>query len=107
MKLIYVFVFVVFLTSCQTTRIEKPVEESSIQDRESILDHQYFLISYNKDHFLPNWVRYSLTAEKLKIKKAKRKNRFMPDPLLTKKGWAPAFGDDYKKSGYHRGHMAP
>lgn len=99
--------FVFFLTSCQTTKIEKPAIEPSPQDRESILDHQYFLISYNKDHMLPNWVRYSLTAEKLKIKKAKRRNKFLPDPLLARKGWEPVLGGDYKKSGYDRGHMAP
>ncbi len=104
MKLIYFSVFVFFLTSCQTAKkdvlLEKPKDEI-------LLDHKHFVISYNEEHKVANWVKYSLVAEKLKIKRAKRKNRFIRDPILVERGMEAVVTGNYNNSGYSRGHMAP
>jgi len=74
---------------------------------EIILDHQYFKVSYNKDHKLPNWVSYHLSASNLRKKVAKRRDRFLPDPKLISLKVAYATPSDFDGKIYDRGHLAP
>ena len=65
-----------------------------------------FVISYDRRNRVPNWVFEHLNSEKLKsFEDADRgKSDFKEDPLIH-----PYFrskNDDYKGSGYDRGHMA-
>lgn len=71
------------------------------------LDHKVFTISYDPKFRLARFVRYVATAEKLKQAKAKRKNKFFPDPLLKKAGLDPVQKKEYLHTGYDQGHMAP
>ena len=47
---------------------------------------------------------YELTATEAKSRKTERSNKFVPDPLV--KG-ATATNEDYSRTGYDRGHLAP
>ncbi|MDR0941814.1 MAG: DNA/RNA non-specific endonuclease [Bacteroidales bacterium] len=88
--------------SVQLDGIEIPAK---IPNRnEIIITHTGFTISYNSDWKIPNWVAYELTDTEVAGEEP-RSNRFMPDPNI-----APEFSatdDDYKGSGFDRGHMAP
>lgn len=76
---------------------------SLIPRQEQIIRHTGYTVSYNKDLKLPNWVSYELTRQETKGKE-KRSNRFVTDPLV--KGYI-ATNEDYARSGYDKGHMAP
>lgn len=72
--------------------------------RERIIRHTGYTVSYNADWRLPNWVAYELTPEETSGT-AKRTDRFVPDPEVPFHETATT--DDYKHSGFDRGHMAP
>jgi endonuclease G len=72
--------------------------------KEQIIHHEGFTVSYNADFRIANWTIYELTADEAKSKNVKRQNRFFPDPEV--KG-AMATDDDYRRSGYDRGHLVP
>lgn len=94
--------------SQQLEKREYPKKLVPIKDPNHVLlDHKYFQIGYDKQYRLPRYVRYTVTAEQLKNKNAKRKNKFIPDPILAEKNLHPVVTKDYVKSGYDRGHMAP
>ena len=61
-------------------------------------------VSYNSDYKIANWVAYELTSKEATSKKNERSNKFVSDPMV--KG-ATATNEDYTRSGYDRGHMAP
>lgn len=71
---------------------------------EQVIRHEGYTVSYNFDYKIANWVAYELTPEEAKSKKTERSNKFVPDPLV--KG-ATATNDDYTRTGYDRGHLAP
>ncbi|ACF14264.1 DNA/RNA non-specific endonuclease [Chloroherpeton thalassium ATCC 35110] len=68
-----------------------------------IVAHQYYTLSYVEKHEQAEWVAYELTkAEALGT--ITRKDAFREDPSIQT---GSATLDDYKKSGYDRGHLAP
>lgn len=71
---------------------------------EQVICHEGYTVSYNSDYKIANWVAYELTPEEAKSKKTERSNKFVPDPLV--KG-ATATNEDYTRTGYDRGHLAP
>ena len=71
---------------------------------EQIIRHEGYTVSYNSDYKIANWVAYELTASEAKSKKSERSNKFSPDPQV--KG-ATATNEDYTRTGYDRGHLAP
>lgn len=64
--------------------------------------HTGYMVSFNTDWLIPNWVAYELTAEEVQGNES-RSNNFIPDPAIP----ATPTTDEYKNSGYDRGHMAP
>ncbi len=74
-----------------------------------LLDHKYFQIQYDPALRLARYVKYTLTAVNLKKSFVKRKSseRFFVDPRLEAISQAQVKPDEYKKSGYDKGHMAP
>ena len=75
-----------------------------VKRREQVIKHEGYTVSYNSDYCIANWVAYELTATEAKSKKTGRSNKFVSDPLV--KG-ATAVNEDYTRTGYDRGHMAP
>ncbi len=71
---------------------------------EQILHRKGYIVSYNKDLKIPNWVAWELTREKL-IERESRTNKFLPDPDLSEHEAVTT--DDYKGTGLDRGHMCP
>jgi endonuclease G len=82
--------------------IEIPAKISGRQ--EQIIEHIGYTVSYNSDWKIPNWVAYELTKEEVEGV-VPRGNNFIPDPEVAY--GMSATTDDYKKSGWDRGHMAP
>jgi len=75
-----------------------------ITDDNQIIKHDGYILSYNETHEQPNWVYYVLKPSDLTGDKVKRKNNFKVDTSI-KTGSATL--DDYKGSGYDRGHLKP
>ena len=80
--------------------LELPELQSS--QPEDIVKHLGYTVSFNTDWLIPNWVAYELTAEEVAGVEP-RGNNFVPDPMIYQ---SPST-EDYKNSGYDRGHMAP
>jgi endonuclease G len=98
-----------------TEKTETPLPQETLSNRtelpqlannrkEQIINHEGFTVSYNSDYRIANWTAYELTAEEAKAGEVKRATRFFPDPEV--KG-VSATNDDYKHSGYDRGHLVP
>ena len=81
---------------------EIPVLHSG--EKEEIVRHEGYTVSFNPDYKIANWVAYELTGREVKSRKSERSDKFMPDPALKGK---TALNDDYTRSGYDRGHLAP
>ncbi len=96
-KLLFVLSLMISITvSSQTLP-----RQISLDDQ--IIHYNGFTISYNNSHEQPNWVYYTITSEDLTCPtKIKRKNKFYTD--FDIEGHS-AYLDDYKGSGYDRGHL--
>lgn len=81
--------------------LEIPI--ATVHRNEQIIRHAGYTVSFNPDWHIPNWVAYKLTAEETSGVTQRGKS-FLPDPLVTK---GSATTNDYKNSGWDRGHMAP
>lgn len=68
-----------------------------------LLHNEGYLAGYDSSIMQSRWVSYELTSEEL-IKVVSREDKFRPDTRLKGKR---AELNDYKKSGYDRGHLAP
>lgn len=105
------FLFITLLLSFNIIAFAQRVNLSNIEipdiqdDRSNrIITHKGFTLSYNYDLKIPNWVAYELTSVEVKGE-VPRYDRFKPDPMVPQN--ATATTDDYKHSGWDRGHMAP
>ena len=71
---------------------------------EQIMVKRGFTVSFNPNTKLPNWVAYELTDEETDGPWTRKGLRFMPDPDCKSR---QADNNDYRNSGYSRGHLAP
>ena len=69
----------------------------------SIIKHNGFVLKYNEEHEQADWVAYQLTSQEV-MGTVKRSNDFLADPSVKTFSATP---QDYKNSGYDRGHLAP
>ena len=68
------------------------------------LERMGYTVSFNPETNIPNWVAWELNAEKL-IERESRSDRFLPDPDIDESRAITT--DEYKGSGWDRGHMCP
>lgn len=66
------------------------------------IQYNGYTLSYNTQYKQANWVAYTLDVEELNTKKTSRTNDFREDPKVD-----GAHLEDYKNSGYDRGHLIP
>jgi endonuclease G len=69
-----------------------------------LIDHGYYVESYNKSKCIPNWVSWHIGAGDLGS--IDRLDDFKPDASLPG-GWYEVDNDDYKGSGFDKGHNCP
>ncbi|MBN2881799.1 DNA/RNA non-specific endonuclease [Candidatus Woesearchaeota archaeon] len=68
-----------------------------------LVNHTYYSLSYNEKHEQANWVFYMLYSEIINGNTS-RTDDFREDPLVST---GSASLEDYKGSGYDRGHLCP
>lgn len=109
MKKIYLFILLLFSCVAMTfaqkinlSNVEIPIVNDNRSNR--IITHKGYTVSYNYDWKIPNWVAYELTDWEVEGE-VPRYDRFKPDPMVPQN--ATATTNDYKYSGFDRGHMAP
>ncbi len=71
---------------------------------DQIVEHEGYTLAYSEPIEQAKWVAYRLTAANLNKKVAKRQDNFEEDPDVRS---GSATLNDYKASGYDRGHLAP
>jgi len=69
---------------------------------DEIIDRDGYAIGFSNTHHQPIWASYRLTSSELQST-IRRTNDFRPDRLLM----ATATPQDYKSSGYDKGHLVP
>ncbi len=109
MRKLLLFLFLVFTSlfvfAQKPINIENVEIPGKIKGRtERVIVHKGYTVSYNADWKIPNWVAYELTDVEVAGDEPRAK-KFVPDPMVPK--YESATTDDYKNSGWDRGHMAP
>jgi len=90
------------LNPTKSSAIEK-LEIPKNTSKEKVLFHTGYALLYNETHEQASWVAYELTkAETTKV--YDRTDKFITDPMVKT---GSATDEDYKDSGYDRGHLAP
>ena len=69
----------------------------------AVVAHTHFVLSYSEAHEQAEWVAYELTPEEVRVNIA-RDGNFREDPDVPT---GSATLNDYRGSGYDRGHLAP
>lgn len=101
------FLFIFLLSQSSFSQKEKTdlhkLEIPKIHPEEVVINHIGYCLSYNEKYEQANWVAYELSREETESI-VKRSNKFIVDPMIKSQS---ADNEDYKKSGYDRGHLAP
>ena len=66
--------------------------------------HAAYTVAYSPEWQQARWVAYSLTQDKLMKVVTREAGRFKPDPAVRN---PTVNNDDYRHSGYDKGHLAP
>ncbi len=87
----------------QLHQTDKSPELPEIEPTEILIRHTGYSLVYDESHEQAKWVAYELTAAETG-KRFERTDDFLEDPLIST---GSATDEDYKGSGYDRGHIAP
>ena len=105
MKKLIIFFILVQLFSCKTVEDIRPNLENNLEPKSNgeIVKHTYYTLAYSEANEQAFWVYYELTPELINGSQS-RTDDFRADPLVST---GSASLDDYKGSGYDRGHLCP
>jgi endonuclease G len=93
--------FLSFTSKSVTFQENDPFAYLPTSSTKQVIKHSYFALSYNEKYEQAEWVSYFLRGQNEGIGHYKRP-RFINDPKVTTES---ADTDNYKKSGYDRGHL--
>ena len=71
---------------------------------DQVIDHQFYSLGYDEDWEQARWVAYRLTPKQVSNRRANRRDDFRPDQAVRT---GSADREDYRRSGYSRGHLVP
>ncbi len=74
------------------------------QTGDQTVKHLAYTLAYDEETEQAEWIIYRLTSQQVRQGKARRTDDFREDPLV-KSGSATL--DDYSRTGFDRGHLAP
>lgn len=72
--------------------------------KEQVVRHLGYTLCYDENYEQAKWVAYRLTATMCNNNDEERTDNFRSDPAIKTGSASP---DDYKKTGYDRGHLCP
>ena len=75
-----------------------------LPSNENIILKDEFVLSYNNNYKIPNWVAYVLTSENVSIKRTRQGSWSEEESVES---MFRATNKDYYKTGYDRGHFLP
>lgn len=107
-KLLFTILSLLLLVSCGSSnrsvsqRYEIPTSTSGVP--EVYLERMGYTVSFNPQTNIPNWVAWELNPARL-VERESRSDRFVPDPDISPSRAITT--DEYKGSGWDRGHMCP
>ena len=84
-------------------KLELPYLLEPDAEKNTIIEHMGYTVSYNSRLRIPNWVAYEFLDSEL-YGDFERSDEFTPDPDFKGR---QAYDTDYRGSGWDRGHMAP
>lgn len=103
MKKIFLLAFYVLLISCKSDDIQPTYTSLEPLSKGEIVKHTYYTLAYSEADEQAYWVYYHLTPELINGTQS-RTDDFRADPFVST---GSATLDDYKGSGYDRGHLCP
>ncbi len=98
---VIVFVLLTFASRAQQYRGDPGLPKA--QSRQSVVVHKAYTLEYSEVHEQPRWTAHMLTRERVQGDR-KRESLFYEDTMVVT---GTATAEDYRKSGYSRGHMVP
>ncbi len=96
------FVLFIVLSACSVNK-QTAIQEPKLKKSDNYVTHSSYSLVFNQNTKQADWVAYKLAYYQLD-KNYTRKNKFTPD---TVQSIVTATNNDYKKSGYDRGHLVP
>ena len=104
-KILGILLFPFLAASCEML-VEAPqgLEIPAPAPQDNIVEYQGYVTSYNTKTLIPNWVAYELTEEETHGEATREDKEFSMDFNFQGK---QARREDYFRSGWTRGHMAP
>ena len=99
-KIILFVICLLFISFAQIPDSILPMHATN----DEIVQHVTYTLNYAETYEQAKWVMYKLTKNHLQLNIAKRENNFREDPFVKT---GSALPEDYKSSGYDKGHLAP
>ena len=116
-----VFFGLVFLLLLAVYRLRRGAAEAAVAEEPSqerfylptntaggkpcaLIHHRYYSLCYDEDMEAARWVAYHLTASGLRARHVERTDDYRPDRDVSTGSATP---EDYRRSGYDRGHLLP
>lgn len=100
---IYLSFFLFLIVHSCTIKRYGALQWPQVEKKETVLCHTYYCLVYDSVHMQSRWLAYELTGD-MTTGDARRSNRFFVDTLVVGE---TANDQDYRGSGYDRGHLVP
>ena len=106
MKKLFVSILIILFTANVLSCIE--ISELLPRYYKGVLiEHSFFILSYNENHEQADFVLYFLNQERVTLSKRAERKRMSSFKMDKKIFTKTAKSKDYAKTGYDRGHLVP